>query len=116
KRAGVGGAPPIGYGHDAMSYSRNAGHMTGVAQVVDVAVAASTLGATMKAIRAQLQVMRAGLTLNSSNLAMGVERASPDLISAVQGHGRVVQFAAEGSEELRYLDYIGAEAMLEART
>lgn len=58
KRAGVGGAPPIGYGHDAMSYSRNAGHMTGVAQVVDVAVAASTLGATMQAIRAELQLMR----------------------------------------------------------
>ncbi|HEX6839866.1 MAG TPA: toxin TcdB middle/N-terminal domain-containing protein [Polyangia bacterium] len=50
------------------------------------------------------------LTLNSSNLAMGVEKASPELLGAIQRHGRTIHIAVEGSEEMRYLDWIGAEA------
>jgi len=41
---------------------------------------------------------------------MGVERATAELLSAVQNHGRTIRFAAEGSDELRYLNRIGAEA------
>ncbi|NTX34167.1 MULTISPECIES: RHS repeat-associated core domain-containing protein [unclassified Myxococcus] len=65
----------------------------------------STSGAVAKAMKSAK-----GLSLNSSNLAMGVERASPKLISSIRQQGRTVAFATPGSEELRYLDYIGAEA------
>lgn len=41
---------------------------------------------------------------------LGVEPASQELLAAVQRKGRIIFFATEGSEELRYLDYIGAEA------
>ena len=40
----------------------------------------------------------------------GVERASPALIDAMRGKGREIQIAGPGSEELRYLDYMGANA------
>jgi hypothetical protein len=40
---------------------------------------------------------------------MGVEKALNDLLQAVGSRRRVV-IVEEGSEELRYLDYIGAEA------
>lgn len=40
---------------------------------------------------------------------MGVEPASDDLIRAVSSR-RSVNFAQPGSEEMRYLDWIGAEA------
>ena len=40
----------------------------------------------------------------------GVERASPELLANIERHGRTVTMAKPGSEELRYLDYIGAEA------
>ncbi|HVY28776.1 MAG TPA: RHS repeat-associated core domain-containing protein [Polyangiaceae bacterium] len=52
----------------------------------------------------------AAVTMRSSSLAMGVERATPQLLESVAGHGRMVEIAAEGSEELRYLNSIGAEA------
>lgn len=47
--------------------------------------------------------------LRSSDLGMGIERASPELIDRIAGK-RTVLFAEPGSEELRYLDWIGAEA------
>lgn len=47
--------------------------------------------------------------LNSSNALAGVERASPELLASVAKR-RTVQIATEGSEEMRYLDYMGAEA------
>ncbi len=47
--------------------------------------------------------------MNSSNLGMGVERASPELIASVPER-RTVVIAQPGSEDLRYLDTIGAEA------
>jgi len=47
--------------------------------------------------------------LNSSNRFMGVERASDDLLGAI-GSRRTVKYAKPGSEDMRYLDYIGAEA------
>lgn len=71
---------------------------------------AGTTGGTAGAVAAR------GVSLNSSNLAMGVERASPELLAAVQGHGRTIQIVAEGSEELRYLNYIGAEANVGGET
>jgi hypothetical protein len=50
-----------------------------------------------------------GASMNSSSALSGVERASDDLIASVAKR-RTVQIAAPGSEEMRYLDYMGAEA------
>lgn len=49
------------------------------------------------------------ITMNSSNKALGVEKASANLLESVSKK-RTVTIAKEGSEELRYLNYIGAEA------
>jgi hypothetical protein len=38
------------------------------------------------------------------------EAASEDLLRAVEGKGRTITYALPGSEELRYLDYMGANA------
>ncbi|HEY3446724.1 MAG TPA: hypothetical protein VGK67_10190 [Myxococcales bacterium] len=40
----------------------------------------------------------------------GVEPASQALMEAVKAHGRTIQIAQPGSDEMRYLDYMGAEA------
>ncbi len=50
-----------------------------------------------------------GRGMNSPDALQGVERASAELIDAVRSR-RTVEFAVEGSDELRYLDAIGAEA------
>jgi len=47
--------------------------------------------------------------MRSPNDLMGVELASPELISAISSKRDVV-IAKPGSEELRMLDYFGAEA------
>ena len=47
--------------------------------------------------------------MNSSNALMGVEPASADLLGSV-AQKRAVQIVEAGSDELRYLDSIGAEA------
>jgi len=39
-----------------------------------------------------------------------VESASEVLLRAVEGKGRTIGYALPGSEELRYLDYMGANA------
>ena len=39
-----------------------------------------------------------------------MERASSKLLAAVKRHGRTIAVAQPGSEEMRYLDYMGAEA------
>lgn len=39
-----------------------------------------------------------------------MERASPELLAAIKQHGRTITVALPGSEEMRYLDYMGAEA------
>lgn len=39
-----------------------------------------------------------------------VERATPELLDAIRAHGRTIKIVQEGSEEARYLDFIGAEA------
>lgn len=46
---------------------------------------------------------------NSENVE-SVERASPDLLVRIENHGRTITVAQPGSEEMRYLDYMGAEA------
>ncbi|HZD69322.1 MAG TPA: hypothetical protein VFA45_10540, partial [Actinomycetes bacterium] len=58
---------------------------------------------------------RGGIVLRSSDKLMGVERASAELIEAVSKR-RTVRFALEGSEELRYLEHIGAEANVGGET
>jgi hypothetical protein len=50
-----------------------------------------------------------GLSMNSSSLGMGVEKASGELLEKV-AKKRTVVFAKEGSEDLKYLDWMGAEA------
>jgi RHS repeat-associated protein len=47
--------------------------------------------------------------MHSPNELMGVEPASPELLTAVSRH-RAVVIAKEGSEEMRFLDHFGAEA------
>ena len=39
-----------------------------------------------------------------------VRRATPGLLDAMRRHGRTIEFAREGSDELRYLNAMGAEA------
>lgn len=57
-----------------------------------------------------LPAARAGTpSLNSSNALAGVEPATPELLEAI-GKKRTMQIAQPGSEEIRYLDHIGAEA------
>jgi uncharacterized protein YukE len=56
-----------------------------------------------------------GLRLNSSDGLMGVEKASPELIEAVAAR-RSVTMATEGTEELRYLNAVGAEANVGGET
>jgi large repetitive protein len=41
---------------------------------------------------------------------MGVEKASPELLLNIAAHGRSVNIALEGTDELRYLNSIPAEA------
>ena len=43
-------------------------------------------------------------------LSGGGEAASEELLAAVQSHGRTITIATEGSEELAYLEAMGAEA------
>jgi len=54
-------------------------------------------------------------SMSSSNTLRGVERASDELIQAVSAR-RTVQIVAEGSEEMRYLNAIGAEANVGGET
>lgn len=48
--------------------------------------------------------------MRSADDLRGIEQATPELLDAMRAHGRRVNMAAEGSDELRLLDYIGAEA------
>ena len=66
-------------------------------------------------LAARLRSSRAALRMSSSNALEGVERASTELLEAVSRR-RSVTFVAEGSEELRYLDWIGAEANVGGET
>ena len=46
----------------------------------------------------------------SSQLGSGGPRASAELLDAMRAHGRTISIAGEGSEKLRYLNSIPAEA------
>ncbi|HWL09446.1 MAG TPA: RHS repeat-associated core domain-containing protein, partial [Planctomicrobium sp.] len=48
--------------------------------------------------------------LRSADDLLGVERATPELLDTMRRHGRRITIATEGSDELRMLDYFGAEA------
>lgn len=48
--------------------------------------------------------------MRSPSELMGIEPASGELLDAVSRKGRTIKFAEPGSEEMRYLDYMGAEA------
>ena len=41
---------------------------------------------------------------------MGIELATPELLAAISSKGRTISIAHPGSEEMRYLDFIGADA------
>ena len=61
------------------------------------------------------EVVEAASRMNSSNALSGVERASDELLESV-GRKRSVEIVSEGSEELRYLDAVGAEANVGGET
>lgn len=46
----------------------------------------------------------------SSNLGSGESRASAELLNSMRAQGRTITIATEGSEELRFLNAVGAEA------
>jgi hypothetical protein len=48
--------------------------------------------------------------LRSSSKLNSVERARPELLDTIRAKGRIIKIVQEGSEEARYLDFIGAEA------
>lgn len=54
--------------------------------------------------------------LRSSSKLNSVERASPELLDAIRAKGRTIKIVQEGSEEARYLDFIGAEANVGGET
>lgn len=54
--------------------------------------------------------------LRSSNKLNSVERATPELLDAIRSKGRTIKIVQEGSEEARYLDFIGAEANVGGET
>ncbi len=72
-------------------------------------VAAPVAGKALTAAIGGRGAATAGLRLSSSAEMSGVERASPELIEAVSAK-RTVRFATAGSDELRYLDHMNAEA------
>lgn len=45
-----------------------------------------------------------------------MERATPELLDAIRSKGRTIKIVQEGSEEARYLDFIGAEANVGGET
>jgi len=49
-------------------------------------------------------------TMLSSRIGSEGPRASTELLDAVRAHGRTITIATEGSEELRFLNAVGAEA------
>jgi RHS repeat-associated protein len=55
------------------------------------------------------------LSMNSSNALKGIEPASEELLKAV-GSRRTIQIVQPGSEEMRYLEHIGAEANVGGET
>lgn len=57
-----------------------------------------------------------GAVLRSSNKLNSVERATPELLDAIRSKGRTIKIVQEGSEEARYLDFIGAEANVGGET
>ena len=58
---------------------------------------------------AKLHTSKLGFSLSSSNSLMGVEKASKKLLDAISKR-RTLVFAKEGSDNAKYLDWIGAEA------
>jgi hypothetical protein len=103
-------AESYGYDHSA-TFAQSATESS----VVETGSSAS--GGTRPAeLRAQPRVgIRAGVAaegvaLRSSSELGGVEPASQELLDAVAAHGRTVSIAQPGSDELRYLNAMRAEA------
>jgi hypothetical protein len=57
----------------------------------------------------ELRVVEGGVMF-SKNLGATGPRASQELLKMMEAHGRTIKIAEEGSEELRYLDHMAAEA------
>ena len=66
------------------------------------------------AIRGNSDFRHLGIVANtpmfSSNLGSGGSRASAELLNSMRAQGRTITIATEGSEELRFLNAVGAEA------
>jgi hypothetical protein len=109
---GIGEAKAVGKGAEVAATAARVAEVSEAARVVaaggrltEVASAADKVAD----IRRAAELTDAARIMKSSNELMGIERASPELIEAVSKR-RIVKIAEEGSEEMRYLDYIGAEA------
>src|SRR5262249_29551374 len=64
---------------------------------------------------AESTVVKGGVNTSKYVLRMpsgleGVEKASPELLEAMKARGRTIVIAEPGSESMRYLEYMGAEA------
>jgi hypothetical protein len=80
----------------------------------EVSTAFVPFGAPAKAaeigLAAERTLLRAGESMFSRELGVGGPRASTELLDMMRAHDRTITFAREGSEELRYLNTMGAEA------
>ena len=66
-------------------------------------------GKLFKFAKLSVPELRLGFSLNSTNSLMGVERASSKLLNTISSK-RTVEFALEGSDDMKYLNFLGAEA------
>jgi RHS repeat-associated protein len=69
--------------------------------------AGKVLGAAFRAAKTRTLLSRTPTLFSHTSTG---PRASAELIDAIRAHGRTIKFATEGSEELRYLNAMGAEA------
>jgi hypothetical protein len=90
RREGRSGEPPIGYAHDALIYSLNAGHGIGVEQVSDAAVVVGAAGTAWNAGKAGFGMLRAAFAAGAEEGAA----AAKGVASVATGAGRDI---AEGS-------------------
>ncbi|GMU56415.1 MAG: hypothetical protein AMXMBFR33_55610 [Candidatus Xenobia bacterium] len=75
-----------------------------------VAVPAGEAGKVGTAGRGLQKLESAPVLFSERGCLRGVEPASPQLLARMSKHGRTVDIAAEGSDDMRFLDMCGAEA------
>lgn len=74
------------------------------------AVPVGEVGKTGAVGRGLRELESSPVLLSKRGCLRGVEPASPELLARMSKHGRTVDIAAEGSDDMRFLDMCGAEA------